>query len=1739
MPERRAYTFLANGRDEGRVLTYGLLSRLAGRCAWRLREQVEPGDRVLVLHENSLDFLIGFMGCIVAGAVAVPVPPLDTSRLKRTLPRLQSVVTDCDAAAVLASAAICDELDSVAAEGAPEGVRRITLDHLDEGPIFESVPVAGDDLALLQYTSGSTSAPKGVMVTHANLLDNLARLQRAFEYGPESTTVTWMPYFHDYGLIDGLLEPLFAAASAYVISPVAFVKRPWTWLEAVSRYRATHIHGPNFAYEMCVERGVERVSSTLDLSSLVVAACAAEPVRESTAQRFIAAYRPYGFRPEAFSPAYGMAEATLVVSATPNGVPHRTRYLAAEALQAGRCVEVPPSTPRARPVVSCGAPAGEALLRIVDPETGRELPDDTVGELWLANASVASGYWKQPEESALTFGARTASGAGPMLRTGDLAFTHGGELYITGRLKDVVIVHGQNHYPQDIELSVEGADPAIRPTCVAAFSIEGEEGERLVIAAELGRPDVESEAVFAAIRSAVSEQHQLACSAIVLLPKGSIPKTSSGKIQRRACRTAYLAGAFTPLAEWKAPEPARPAAETPAAGDGTAAWERWLRRLLAERRRIPEAAVDSSVPFSSFGLSSLEAVEIAASIEARTQRDIPVTALWEYPSIRSFAEFLASRDPLVPVLPAGATGEGIAVIGMACDFPGGSDSPEAFWASLLGGKGAITAPPPGRFPGRGTPLPGGYLADIFRFDAEFFGVSDAEARSLDPQQRRFLETAWHALEDAGILPGSLAGSQTGVFVGVSATDYAQHVYGAAGAPDRHAAIGTSAAVIANRLSYVLDLRGPSLTVDTACSASLVALHQACRALAAGDCDLAIAGGVNALLSAQTSAGLGDAQMLSPSGACRPFDAEADGYVRGEGFGAVVLKRLSAARAGGDRVLAIVRGSAVVQDGRSNGLSAPNGSAQRQAIRAALARAGLEPGRVEYVEAHGTGTPLGDPIELHALADCYGRSGTAACHVGAVKGSIGHLEGAAGIAGFIKAVLVLRHEMIPPNAGLRRANPRAEIGGTRLRLPLEPVPWSAREEARIAAVSSFGFGGTLAHVILSDDPEGRDAAGRPPLPLHPFGGERYRIDAAPRSPLAEALAAGRRAEMSRQIIERRPELAEAALRLEDWLEAVLDVQRRQLEGSSAATPQRYLTEWSAVELPVSPRRPEAPGRICLLLGTEGPAAAWIGAALDRRPELQRVASLRDLPAGCAPLIVYCGFARPGEGPDDAALRLTEGLLETVRLAAGWPGARLWAVTQGAMPVAPADAVELAGAGLWGAGKSAALELPELWGGLADLPAGFGEAEADRFAEAVLAGSGEDQLAWRDGGWLAPRLALAPPAGGTPQPLRGDAVYWVAGGSGALGKHAVAYLLEHGARHVVVSGRGAEPPAPTNGSALRYIRADVRSLEDGARVLAAIDASGLPLAGVIHAAGTASLMPIGDVSAEEFRAVAESRMTGGWNLHRLTADRPLELFVCFSSISGLWGGVGQAHYAAANHFLDLLCEHRRRRALPGLAVAWGPWAGGGMVSPELAARLAKIGLETLEPEAALALLAASLRSGEARVAAAAVRWEAFGPAFTARRPSAFLSRFVQSPALEPSARVAPPPELDGAPFETVKLRVREHLCLLVGEQLGTGRRPSLDRGLFDLGLDSLAVVALRNRLAADLGVAVATTELFSYPTIEALAGRVAQLLRPGPDEASAAPELAGETLSGRELARLIALEFDALGRPSGDVTGMHRV
>ncbi|HVQ98019.1 MAG TPA: beta-ketoacyl synthase N-terminal-like domain-containing protein, partial [Mycobacterium sp.] len=523
----------------------------------------------------------------------------------------------------------------------------------------------------------------------------------------------------------------------------------------------------------------------------------------------------------------------------------------------------------------------------------------------------------------------------------------------------------------------------------------------------------------------------------------------------------------------------------------------WLVDYLVTNIGCDPDEIDADASLADLGVGSRDAVVLSGELVELLGRPVSPVEFWQHPTINALVQHLTTPESETPAEAADSADrsrldEPIAVIGLGCRLPGDIHGPESFWQFISDGKSAIGEVPPDRWRpfDNGSPEVaaalsettrwGSFLTEIDAFDAEFFEISPKEAAKMDPQQRLLLEVAYEALEHAGIPADSLRRTQTGVFAGACLSEYGFLASTDLSQVDAWSGTGGALSIIANRLSYFLDLRGPSVTVDTACSSSLVAVHLACQSLRTGDSNLAIAAGVNLLLSPAITRSFDKAGATSPTGQCQAFDAGADGFVHGEGCGVAVLKRLTDALRDGDRVLAVVRGSAVNQDGRSNGLMAPNPAAQMAVLRAAYANAGVEPRQVDYVEANGTGSLLGDPIEARALGTVLGRARplSAPLLIGSVKSNIGHLDAAAGMAGFLKAVLALQRGHIPPNLHFQTPNPHIPFEDLRLKVVDQPTDWPSMERARRAGVSAFGFGGTNAHVVLEEGPVSKAVAFEP-------------------------------------------------------------------------------------------------------------------------------------------------------------------------------------------------------------------------------------------------------------------------------------------------------------------------------------------------------------------------------------------------------------------------------------------------------------------------------------------------------------------------------------------------------------------------------------------------------------------------------------------------------------------------------------
>ncbi|GAB4244077.1 MAG: fatty acyl-AMP ligase [Stanieria sp.] len=554
-PNQIAYRFLKDSKTESARLTYAELDRQARAIAAKLQSLIPAGSRALLVYayDAGLEFISAFFGCLYAEVIAVTTTP---PRHGKEIAKLQPRAIASGATIVLTTK---DFLNIFESQLANTGFNLIATDDLasDLAQNWIQPKINSDTLAFLQYTSGSTGIPKGVMVTHGNILCNEEMIKQAFQHTEDTVVVGWLPMYHDMGLIGNVLQPVYLGTESILMSPIALSQQPFNWLKAITQYQATTSGGPNFAYDLLCLRATEEQLAELDLSSWQVAFSGAEPVRAETIERFSSIFAACGFRSRAFYPCYGMAETTLFVSGGLQTAPPQIKYVDGVALAQNQVVEITPKQPSVRAIVGCGRSWLDTEMIIVNPESFTKCSDKQVGEIWVSGSGVGKGYWEQPEETQQTFQAYLATGEGPFLRTGDLGFLQDEELYITGRLKEVMIFWGRYCYPQHVERTVQESHPAFRLNCGAAFAVETGTAEKLVIVQEVERSylrNLNVEELVNTICQAVAKEHEIEVSAIALIKTGSIPKTSSGKIQRRLCQTMFLEGSLNTVALWQPEE---------------------------------------------------------------------------------------------------------------------------------------------------------------------------------------------------------------------------------------------------------------------------------------------------------------------------------------------------------------------------------------------------------------------------------------------------------------------------------------------------------------------------------------------------------------------------------------------------------------------------------------------------------------------------------------------------------------------------------------------------------------------------------------------------------------------------------------------------------------------------------------------------------------------------------------------------------------------------------------------------------------------------------------------------------------------------------------------------------------------------------------------------------------------------------------------------------------------------------
>ena len=650
----------------------------------------------MLVYPPGIDYIAAFFGCLYAGAIAVPAYPPDQARLGNPQCSLAAIARNAGPSGVLTSAAAGAALPALT--GAVPGLRRLRMivtDHLTGDQAWQPAVAVPESVALLQYTSGSTSAPKGVALTHRNLISNSETIFRSFGHSRESRGVVWLPPYPDMGLIGGIVQPLYGGVPVTLMAPADFLREPVRWLQEISRTRATISGGPNFAYDLCVRKTSAEDRSRLDLSSWQVAFNGSEPVRAETMEEFARVFEPSGFRAEAFYPCYGLAESTLLVTGGIPWLPDKDRSFDVAALQHGRAI---PGVADAasRRVVSCGSPSAGHRVLIVDPGTCEERAAGEIGEIWISGDSAAQSYWHRPRETRASLGARLAdTGEGPFVRSGDLGFLLDDQLYVMGRIKDLIVIRGRNYHPQDIELTAERSSPVLRRGRGAAFTVADDGRERLVVAYETIRTadSVDVGAASAMIRAAVAAEHGLQVHTVVLLKSGGIPKTSSGKVRRRLCAALFEQGKLTELGRstlGQAPVSGRPRLDPRGlravpTGRRRALLEEYLGRLIAAICEIDEAEM-TDAPLLALGVDSAAMIRIQHSIQTDLEVHLTASDLAQAMSIGDLAVRLDERLGIVaPPLQPGSRSEHLPW------FPHGSGpgSTEHSAAVALGVRGEL------------------------------------------------------------------------------------------------------------------------------------------------------------------------------------------------------------------------------------------------------------------------------------------------------------------------------------------------------------------------------------------------------------------------------------------------------------------------------------------------------------------------------------------------------------------------------------------------------------------------------------------------------------------------------------------------------------------------------------------------------------------------------------------------------------------------------------------------------------------------------------------------------------------------------------------------------------------------------------------------------------------------------------------------------------------------------------------
>lgn len=1029
---------------------------------------IKRGDKLILQLNKPYEFLISFWAGILGGIIIVPVPLGNNNEAANRIEHIQNLIKDCFIITNKNIDKLVEKLFRL-----DDHCKKIVVDFEEirkktDNPEVKFLNIGKDDIAFIQFSSGSTSLPKGIMNSHKNVITNCNSMSIAGVAAKSDVFMSWLPLTHNMGLITMHILPLIEGISQVIMPTEMFLRNPIDWLIKLSQYKVTVTASPNFAFKLCIQQLLNKgISENINLGNLRLIINGAEDVSSRICSKFIHILEKYNIRKNCIAPSYGLAEACLGVSMGFLGDSVNMLSLNRSKIRFGSKVEISNSM-NGFEVVSVGRPLENVQVRIVD-NNGMQLAEDYLGCIQIKGDNVTLGYYNDFKK---TIEAITSDG---WFNTGDLGFFDDGFLYITGRYKEMILVNGVNYYLNDIERVAVNSKSNIIDKCAAVEAYSSVTKTKKLIIFVIIKSHTEK-FDFGIVANTIIEtvKTNIGIDVAEIIQVAGFPITVSGKVQRFVLKNGYENNTLKYINKFENNKKSVYIEDL----DNNKLLSKMEKYIINQIYIVTgKRNNDLDTPFSELGISSIEMEQLYAKFQDYLGVKLDISVIWSYPTIRQLAAYFSKKINNIDKvcddekkIASTVEYDDVAIIGMGCRFPGEANTPYDYWQNLINMKDCITDISNTRkklLKISGSKYKCGYISNIDMFDAEFFSISPMEAQKMDPQQRILLMVTYNAINSAGISLEELKRSNCGVFIGVSSNDYS-HILKMNGCDtDIYTSTGNSFAIAANRLSYFFNLTGPSMTIDTACSSSLVALHYACNSIRNGECNMAIVGGVNLILLDEITKAFDLAGMLSKDFKCKTFDESADGYVRGEGCGVIILKKVKYAVSDGNNIISIIRGSAINQDGKSNGLTAPNALSQISVMKSALRRAGVRPDEVSYIETHGTGTKLGDPIEVNSLNEVYGlgRKCDNPCYIGSVKTNIGHLEGAAGIASIIKVAILLSENKIPPILNFKSINKYINMNNDAIKIATSKELKEQHGQIKYAAVSSFGFGGTNAHVIL--------------------------------------------------------------------------------------------------------------------------------------------------------------------------------------------------------------------------------------------------------------------------------------------------------------------------------------------------------------------------------------------------------------------------------------------------------------------------------------------------------------------------------------------------------------------------------------------------------------------------------------------------------------------------------------------------